>query len=159
MELFQKFIRFGGATRPYDLKQLVTFHTVSHVTFLVSSGKFTGGLDFSGGRCFSFRGRFFIQTFGCDPHLAASTLPKCAPSTHPPGRIGLRNSRGEQFNIVTTGSTTTGLLELLLPWQFYLTCDLFFGLLLLRGLLIEVLRVLVVCKKKAFITTYTSICK
>ena len=58
-----------------------------------------------------------------------STLPQCTPSPHPPGRIGLSNSRGEQFNIVTTGSTATGLLELLLPWQFYLTCDLFFGLL------------------------------
>ena len=62
LELFKKFIRFGGANRPYDLKQLVTFHTVSHVTFLVSSGKFTGGLDFSGGRCFSFRGAlYFVQ--------------------------------------------------------------------------------------------------
>ena len=56
LELFQKFIPFGGATRPYDLKQLVTFHTVSHVTLLVSSGKFTGGLDFSGGALIFLQG-------------------------------------------------------------------------------------------------------
>ena len=37
-------------------------HPVSHVTLLVSGGKFASGLDFSGGRCFSFRGApFFLQ--------------------------------------------------------------------------------------------------
>ena len=35
---------------------------VSHITLLVSGGKFASGLDFSGGRCFSFRGApFFLQ--------------------------------------------------------------------------------------------------
>ena len=34
--------------------------TVSHVTLLVSGGKFASRLDFSGGRCFSFRGAPFF---------------------------------------------------------------------------------------------------
>ena len=33
---------------------------MSHVTLLVSSGKFMGGLDFSGGRFFSVRGALFL---------------------------------------------------------------------------------------------------
>ena len=37
-------------------------HTMSQVTLLVSGGKFASRLDFSGGRCFSFRGApFFLQ--------------------------------------------------------------------------------------------------
>ena len=35
-------------------------HTVSHVTLLVSGGKFSSGCAFSGGRCFSFRGALFF---------------------------------------------------------------------------------------------------
>ena len=39
-------------------------HTVSHVTLLVSSGKFMGGLDFSGGRFISLRGALFFRPGG-----------------------------------------------------------------------------------------------
>ena len=35
-------------------------HTVSHVTLLVSGGKFASRLDFSGGRCFCSGGRLFF---------------------------------------------------------------------------------------------------
>ena len=37
-------------------------HPVSHVTLLVRGGKFASGSDFSGGRCFYFRGALnFVQ--------------------------------------------------------------------------------------------------
>ena len=39
-------------------------HTVPYVTLLVSSGKFTSGLDFSGGRFFSFRGALLFTQGG-----------------------------------------------------------------------------------------------
>ena len=45
-----------------SIECVMTCHTVPHVTLLVSKGKFTSGLDFSGGRFFSFRGAlFFLQ--------------------------------------------------------------------------------------------------
>ena len=42
----------------------LTNHTVPHVTLLVSSGKFTSGSDFSGGRFFSFRGALLFTQGG-----------------------------------------------------------------------------------------------
>ena len=57
MEVFRKFSEFGRGSLP-----LAAVHPVSRVTLLVSGGKFAGGLDFSGGRCFSFRGAlYFVQ--------------------------------------------------------------------------------------------------
>ena len=43
---------------------LKILHTVSHVTLLVSSGKFMGGSAFSGGRFFSIRGALFFCQWG-----------------------------------------------------------------------------------------------
>ena len=55
---------WGSTSRPN-----IGDHTVPHVTLLVSSGKFTSGLDFSGGALFFLQwgacllsgGRFFTQ--------------------------------------------------------------------------------------------------
>ena len=60
--LWKDFIDFGGSKilvrmvwgRRASLR--VPVHPVSHVTLLVSGGKFAGGLDFSGGRFILFRG-------------------------------------------------------------------------------------------------------
>ena len=41
-----------------------TPHPVFHVTLLMRGGKFASGLDFSGGRFFSFRGALFFRPGG-----------------------------------------------------------------------------------------------
>ena len=53
------FTEHGGVQHFIQLHHQVT-HPVSHVTLLVSGGKFAGGLDFSGGAVFPSGGRFIL---------------------------------------------------------------------------------------------------